>query len=97
MEHYLQGQGSVSVSVQIRRPHPLLALNGQRKLVVRSGLFALAGQRSLKTLSGLVFYHCVREGVPGDSGPGEEGEFKLVCFRLGDLKTFFIVSDIVVC
>ena len=88
---------SVSVSVQIRRPHPLLALNGQRKLVVRSGLFALAGQRSLKTLSGLVFYHCVREGVPGDSGPGEEGEFKLVCFRLGDLKTFFIVSDIVVC
>ena len=47
--------------------------------------------------SGLVFYHCVREGVPGDSGPGEEGEFKLVCFRLGDLKTFFIVSDIVVC
>ena len=83
--------------MQIRRPHPLLALNGQRKLVVRSGLFALAGQRSLKTLSGLVFYHCVREGVPGDSGPGEEGEFKLVCFRLGDLKTFFIVSDIVVC
>ena len=62
--------------------------------MVRSGLFALAGQPSRKTLSGLVFYHCVREGVPGDSGPGEEGEFKLVCFRLGDLKTFFIVSDI---
>ena len=64
---------------------------------MRSGLLSLASQRSLKGLCGLMVHHCVREGVPGDGGPGEEGELKLVCFRLGDLKTFFIVSDIVVC
>ena len=62
--------------------------------MVRNGLFALAGQRSLKTFSGLVFYHCVREGVQGDGGPREEGELILIFFYLGTLKHFLLFLNL---
>ena len=56
-------------------------------LVVRS-LSTLASQRPSEGLSGLVVYHCVREGIPGDSGPGDKGELVLICFVGGTWKHF---------
>ena len=44
-----------------------------------------------------MFYHGIREGIPGDGGPGEEGELKLTSFRLGYIEAFLIISNVIVC